>query len=361
MAATVRIACSPKSTEHPYLQSLYAALRGHGIVVSVDGIAFEDVTLKKLRHEFDVLHLHWPEHMWGAGSQSRWRRLRGVVGFLRFVTTARRLGICVVWSVHNLEPHEGGDWIDRLGYHALARCSSIVVCHDEHTRSQMINRFNMSARGPLLMRIGHAGLPMPHDRACVRHRWNVRPNERLLLSFGMLRPYKGLDLAIEALKQLSSDYRLLIAGMPLSETYLDELNKLCPGERVTIAPGTLTDQELADLLSACDCVLFPYRKITGSAALITALSSGKGVVASDLPYFREALSFAPEAGELCRVEDPTDLARAIEQFFAVPMFRRTDAASRIGKIHDWAAVVVPFAERLKVEAAERSSDQNDRN
>ncbi len=343
---TVRVACWPERSSAEYLESLYLALAPHGIHVSIDGFPFEDDFLEQRRHEFDVLHLHWAEYLWGAGTAARPARLRGVIGLWRFLRRARRLAIPVVWTVHNVEPHEAGDWVDTLGYSVMGRYSALTVCHDEFTKQATLKRFKIASGAPLIMRMGNNRLswPAPAGRSGVRAQFRLGPEDRLLVCFGLFRPYKGFDLAIDAMRLLKQGYHLVVAGPAAQPSYAAELQRLAaPLGNVTIREERLTTQDLVNLVAASDCALFPYRKITGSAALLGAFTLGKGVVASDLPYFRETLSHAPEAGVTFRVGDSADLARAVVEFFTVPDGVHAAAANRIATDHDWDEVVRPLA------------------
>ena len=62
----------------------------------------------------------------------------------------------------------------------------------------------------------------------------------------------------------------------------------------------VSDQAYSDIVAAADAVLLPYRKITGSAVLLAAWTLGRGVVASDLPYFREMADGEPESAHFSR-------------------------------------------------------------
>lgn len=348
-APPVRVACWPSTVGQPYLESLYQALEPYGIRVSVDGLAFENAFLDRRRHEFDVVHLHWTEYLWGAGSKGRAGRARDILGVWRFVRHAKRLGVPVLWTVHNLQPHDGGDWIDRFGYQIMCWYSALPICHDETTKNELQRRFRLGAAEPLVMRIGNNKLiwPAPDPHATVRAELGVGPDVRLLICFGHLRPYKGFEVAVAGMKELGEGYHLVIVGPPGNPPYALELQQLAAGAKnITVMADRVETQYLVDLLEAADCVLFPYRQITGSAALLGAFTAGKGVVASDLPYFRETLSFAPDAGLVFRVGDAIDLARAVREFFTVPLDVRGAAANTISAAHDWPQAVGPLAEWL---------------
>src|SRR5262245_57621059 len=106
-------------------------------------------------------------------------------------------------------------------------------------------------------------------------------------------------------------------------------------------------QRLADFIHAADSVLMPYRNITGSSALLASLSLGRGVIASDLAFFREIPAPEPKAGVLFIPSDARDIARAIDVFFSVPAESRHAAARRIANRYDWDPVIRPVSDWLQ--------------
>ncbi len=91
------------------------------------------------------------------------------------------------------------------------------------------------------------------------------------------------------------------------------------------------DLDLANLLVPSDCVILPYLDIVGSSALAESLTLGRGVVLSDLPYFRESLATEPDAGVFFRPGDAAVLDHAVTTFFSLDISRRKAAASRLAK------------------------------
>ena len=162
-----------------------------------------------------------------------------------------------------------------------------------------------------------------------------------------MKPYKGFETAIDAAAQLP-DCHLLIAGHPENREYAAELaSRIAGRSNITFLDRSLTEQEFIDVQTAADCILLPYHKITGSSALLASFTFGRGVVVSDLPYFRELLADDPFAGVLVRPNDPAALAAGIETFFATDVPGRHAAARRIADRYPWSEVIRPFADRLR--------------
>jgi glycosyltransferase involved in cell wall biosynthesis len=99
-------------------------------------------------------------------------------------------------------------------------------------------------------------------------------------------------------------------------------------------------------MSASDAVLLPYRAVTGSAALLSALASGRGVIASDLPFFREVLAGEPDAGVLVPGRDADAWAHRMLDYLAVPAAVRRAAALRLAGRYSWDRCVEPLVEAL---------------
>jgi glycosyltransferase involved in cell wall biosynthesis len=329
--------------QNPYFTLYHRALAAHGVQVC-DG-AVEDTFLARHAGRIEAMHIQWvPESIWRMRGPGWAAQLRGVLGFWRYLRLARRLGIKVLWTIHDLEHHEGCTWIDRLGYRLLARFADLCVCHSDWCRDMAVRRFRLDPANVLSIPHGnydgHYPPARPRDR--VRADWGLDPRRRTLLCFGFVRPYKGADLALEALRLLGPDYQLVIAGAPSVPEYVAGLERAAQGlDNVRCAFRILDDQDVADLMAAADCALFPYRKITGSGALAATLTMGLGVVASDLPYFRETLAPEPEAGVLVPGNDAAALADGVRRFFAAGSDRRSAAARRLADLYAWDKVVEP--------------------
>jgi glycosyltransferase involved in cell wall biosynthesis len=156
-----------------------------------------------------------------------------------------------------------------------------------------------------------------------------------------------MDVAAEAVKRLGAGYHLLIAGPPKDATAVAQVQHLAASTgNISVLGRELSDQEFADVHAAADAVLLPYRKITGSSALLAAVGFGRGVIASDLPYFREYAKLEPEFIELARPGDAADLAATIERYFATGAERHHVASERHSAASAWEAVTAPLAELL---------------
>src|SRR5438874_58864 len=89
-----------------YLELYYRALEPYGFTLARP-LEYTDRFLREHAAEFDLVHVQWRhEEMWRARGRGLLGRLRGLAGLWRFLRLAHRLGKGVVWTVHDLEPHD---------------------------------------------------------------------------------------------------------------------------------------------------------------------------------------------------------------------------------------------------------------
>jgi beta-1,4-mannosyltransferase len=341
-----RIAVYPpgiaRTANNPYFDLCHAALETRGVS------AFDDLRID-IRHlearaaQVDAVHLHWPEYIWRQGFAGTGRLARAAKATRRlillrqFLRTARRLGMQRIWTVHNMRPHEGGYRWDRYGYRLMARESDIIVCHSRASVELVQRTFRPRGR-VIFMPIGALGVayPAPRPASDVIQELTLDVRLPVVSSIGRLRGYKGLDLACATAEHLAGRVQMVIGGMPHGEFDVSPLRQAAastPGLR--LIERTLTDAEVADVIGASDAVLLPYREITGSAALLMALGLARGVVASDLPYFREILASEPDAGVVVPSRDPAVWAEHVVAFLAKPVEARSRAALRLAEQYSW--------------------------
>ena len=92
-----------------------------------------------------------------------------------------------------------------------------------------------------------------------------------ILFFGNIKHYKGVDILVQAGLQLAKkqkNFHITIAGKPFMELedIYQQISQADAGELFTIIPRYLSEQELANTLSASDIIVFPYREIDASGA-----------------------------------------------------------------------------------------------
>jgi glycosyltransferase involved in cell wall biosynthesis len=146
-------------------------------------------------------------------------------------------------------------------------------------------------------------------------------NGNIALFFGHVRPFKGLDIALHAWRELKTGVTLLVAGEAWWKGE-EEYRALAQGlTNVKFDFRFIPDAEIATYFAAADVVLAPYRIEAQSGVALTAFHFARPVIATNVGGLPEIIEEGRN-GMLVPPEDPSALARAIDAFFA-----RTDRAT----------------------------------
>jgi glycosyltransferase involved in cell wall biosynthesis len=229
--------------------------------------------------------------------------------FHYIAASARRARIPVTFFCHNPTEHEGTLWKRALSKWVLGTTDRFVV-HAEHSKRALLEMFPQAS---ILVHPHpvHAHLPEPSGSLARRAALE-------LLFFGFVRPYKGLDVLIDALALLrDADVRLTIAGEFWSglQDCRDRIASLGLGERIELRPRYHSEAEVAELFARADAVVLPYRSATGSAVIPVAYHYRKPVIATRVGGLPDVV--LPErTGLLVDPGSPTALADAIRRMSA---------------------------------------------
>jgi glycosyltransferase involved in cell wall biosynthesis len=232
---------------------------------------------------------------------------------LRHARNMRRVVVC-----HNVLPHErlrGTAWLTR----ATLRHADLLVTHAPHQADELrtLGLGSIPVLPAFHPRFVARDLAAPaDDTAVAAERRRLGDPGLLLLFFGAVRPYKGLDLALQALAQVdrSLDARLVVAGRfwePRAR-YDSLIESLGLGDRVDIRDGYIPNDEVALLFAATDGVVLPYRSATQSGVAQLAFAYGKPVVATRVGGLPAAVEHG-RTGFLVPADNAFAFARAVER------------------------------------------------
>ena len=160
-----------------------------------------------------------------------------------------------------------------------------------------------------------------------------------LLFFGIVRPYKGLDVLLRALAQAPAQVTLTVAGEFWGGTAETEklIAELGLGDRVTLRPGYVPAAAIPALFAAADALVLPYREATASQNALLAFAHGVPVITTTAGALAEAVRDGVD-GLTCAPDDAEDLLRALIQISDPRTVRRLRAGiTAVDPEPGWAA------------------------
>jgi glycosyltransferase involved in cell wall biosynthesis len=234
---------------------------------------------------------------------------------LWFLKFCRKRGSKIVLTVHDLLPHDTADAYKQT-FHNLYQIVDGIICHSDHIKTRLQLEFNVPKEKIEVIPHGPFFYDLPEtDHHAILQTFDVEESKVLVLWQGIIFPYKGVDLLLNAWKKVEASdgsVSLVIAGTgapELLEQIREQMSQLGL-KRVHLHFRFITTEELVALYRAANIVVYPYRAITTSGALATGLALGKTIIASDLPVFRELLRHQENA-LLVDPEDPDALGGAL--------------------------------------------------
>lgn len=245
----------------------------------------------------------------------------------------RACGKKIVFTAHNVNAgqRDGNDsLLNRLTLRIQYRLCDHISVHTEKMKTELAQDFGIREEAVTVIPFGINNSVPNTDLtpAGARQRLGIGEGERVLLFFGAIRPYKGLEYLVDAFRLVAKDerYRLIIAGERKkgAEEYFDRIQQTIEGdpmrERVMEKIVFIPDEDTELYFKAADALVLPYTHVFQSGVLFLSYSFGLPVIASEVGSVREDITEGKH-GFLCRPRDAADLARAIERYFDSELFR----------------------------------------
>lgn len=263
-------------TGNPYTGLLYEAVQDLGVSV-------EDFSVgRALEGGHDLWHLHWPDDFLSYASP--WTATAYVAAELLLMAQARARGVRIVWTIHDLGPHESPHpWLERLFWPLFLPMIDGYITLSEHARDAAQRRFPALQAVPgRVVPHGHyrPAYPAAPPRAQARDEWSLPADGPVLVYVGRIRPYKNVERLVTTFRQLEADpARLVVAGNPSCEALADGIRAAGAADpRVQLALRFLSKKEMASVLAAADLVALPYDDILHSGTALLALSFDRPVL-----------------------------------------------------------------------------------
>lgn len=240
--------------------------------------------LIRYRRHVSILHFHWPESQWRSNKRLV-STIKAIWWILR-VEFSKSLGYKLVWSAHNVLPHYSSwilleQWMRR---YILLRFD-LIVGHARNSEQDLLDAFGTTGQHYILAVHGlYTGIYPTHEsREETRTRLRLTSTDTAILLHGSQTIYKNTPQFLNAwYAGMHPGVRLILTG----EISPKQVDMVMERDDIIFLPGRVSDEEMGNLLQACDFVAIPYQKITTSGLYFLALTFNKPVIAPDLTFFQ---------------------------------------------------------------------------
>jgi D-inositol-3-phosphate glycosyltransferase len=367
--------------DRPYAFGLAMGLASQG--VSLDIIGSDEIDSPELHTTSNLQFLNFRGSQKNANfAEKLWKLLVYYASLLRYAARSKPKVLHILWNgkfeyfdrtilmlyykamgkkmaltAHNVNQarRDAKDsWLNRITLRIQYRLCDHIFVHTNKMKDELCQDFGVAEKAVTVIRhpVNNAFPDTELTPAEAKRSLRLRDDEKAILFFGRIRPYKGIEYLLDAFRLLLADeqanYRLIVAGEPKkgSEDYLHEIEQTVerdfrPGQ-VILKIQFIPDEEMELYLKGGDVLVLPYKEIFQSGVLFLAYSFGLPVVATDVGSFREEI-VEGRTGFLCQPGDPAELAKALETYFTSDLYknlkvRRQEIKDYANANHSWQAV-----------------------
>jgi len=319
---------------NPYGPLLCAALERRGIACEF-ALRLDEEYLRDNGERLDVLHLNWPHFDYYHDDAAEMeRRMDTFVGRLEL---ARDLGYRLVWTAHNLYPHNSRHQdIDHRGRLAICRLATAVIAHCDVAAGEIRRTFGRT-ENLFVIPHGHFIGVYPDDVTPEQARVELGvPTSGFAYGFfGSIQPYKGVEQLIDSFRRLPFEDGWLIVSGGGKADYHDQVRQ-CAADHPRIVLRTYArapTSDIALIMRAADVITLPFLAATTSGTLMLALSWGRPVIAPAVGCLPATVT--PEAGILYDPKDREGLSAALRSIRGWSLQAASEAALLCARRLDW--------------------------
>jgi glycosyltransferase involved in cell wall biosynthesis len=273
--------------------------------------------LKMVRREkIDVVHFEW---------------LLSQTMDTGLIKKLQRLNILTVYTAHNILPHEARPG-DKRKLKKIYQTVEKIIVHAENNKQDLIDNFNIPANKIDVIFHGNflnvVKLQSELTFLEARRMLGLEQNNFIILFFGNVRPYRGLDVLIKAMVYLRkySNIKLVIAGKIHDfEITQDLIDLFKVRESTDFHLNYISLDEVHKYFYAADVVVLPYHKIYQSGAIQLAYSFGRPVISTQTGGVPEVID-EDKSGFVIPVDDSKILAKKI-----LTMYQNLDKTKLMGR------------------------------
>ncbi len=210
-----------------------------------------------------------------------------------YIKFAKRLGYKIIWTVHNVHPHEHTDkekdktiWFGKNVDYFFIHYESNVSKLEKYTGSAISKKKITVINHPSYEEI----YPNKISKVEARIILGIPQSKKVVLCFGQIRKYKGVDLFQQGMELLDNDYHGLIVGEIKDRDLFEAIDiSSAAMDNLMIVPRRVTEDEVQIYLNACDVVVMPYEDVATSGVALLAYAFSRPILSTKVGCMSEIL------------------------------------------------------------------------
>ena len=230
----------------------------------------------------------------------------------------------LVHTAHNVLPHEKRK-IDYLLNNLVYKSAEAIIVHSEFIKRKLLKNFKKDESKVFVVPHGNFDFfteTKSDKKINTREVLDLISTDKVMLFFGIIREYKGLDMLLDAFDIAATNVegiKLLIAGSTAStevtDRYINKISNLKHRDKINYKFQFIPIDEVPLYFKAADVILLPYKAIDHSGIIHLAYSFGKPVIATRVGDFEEVIEHN-KCGFILDTNDVDDLSKWIEIAFS---------------------------------------------
>ena len=288
-------------SSNPYNSLIYEGIKKENVLV-------EEFSFKRcMKLDFDIIHIHWPEIY--LNSHYRIKAMFNILMLILCMKWAKFKKKKVVWTVHNLKPHEVKyPTLNKILWKYFLPMVDKKISLSEANVKIIDHNFG----GPNKAEVIYHGLYTDSyenkiTRKAAREELGIEHAASVCLFFGQVKKYKNVERLIGIYINCKVDELLLIVGRFESVVYYNEIKKMIKGYRNIILINEFVDNDDIQLyFNASNVCVIPFKEIFNSGSALLSVSFNLPVLIPESESFKEYSYLVPTgminlySNELCK-------------------------------------------------------------
>lgn len=289
----MKVFFAPYVAANPYQKEIEKRLNTYHINVFKPEQGTKDFFKTKQIFKADIIHFHWFDTYILTGDF--YKSLFKVIYFLYNLKKLKKNNVKFVWTVHNLHNHENLHLkLERFFMRKFVTMTDAFAVHNEFSKKMLQKKFTVE--NSKIYKIPHGNYINSYPKADIKlvnqlkQEIGLISNKTTFMILGHIRPYKGVLDAIAIFKEQTNNTQLLICG---KVKYKDDealIKKEIKGfSNIKFVSKFIEDNQLTSYIALADVMIYSYKDILTSGALLLGMSFKKVCLASKVGSLAEYL------------------------------------------------------------------------